>query len=108
LTIEDERAHGLTVIYHIVPAGAAIDDPYAPPSLAQEGFVHCSYAEAVRESAALHFPAGAALEVLAIDPAGLPVEVAETPRGKMPHVRGPIPARAITRRIALKDFLPAS
>jgi len=92
------------VIYHIVGKETAIGDPYAPPSLAKEGFVHCSYREKVRESAALYFPADATLVVLEIDPRGLPVEVAETPRGPMPHVRSAIPAANIVARLPLETF----
>lgn len=70
---------------------------YAPPSLAREGFIHASYKDAVRESARLYFEAGADLRVLAIDPRRLdvPVDVASTPRGPMPHVHGAIPVDAI-------------
>jgi cyclohexyl-isocyanide hydratase len=79
---------------------------YAPPSLAREGFVHCSYRDAVAESARLYFGGAApgALAVLAVDPRRLdaPVEIAETPRGEMPHVRGPIPEDAV-RVLGLGD-----
>ncbi len=80
------------------------DGRYAPPSLAREGFIHASYKDAVAESARLYFPANAELRVLAIDPRRLdaPVEIATTPRGDMPHVRGPIPADAI-KLVALED-----
>jgi uncharacterized protein (DUF952 family) len=85
-------------LYHVKLTGP-LPDPYAPPSLATEGFVHCSYRETVAESARLYFPAGAELEVLQIDPRGLDVEVAQTPRGPMPHVRQAIPASAIVARL---------
>jgi putative intracellular protease/amidase/uncharacterized protein (DUF952 family) len=72
---------------------------YAPPSLAREGFIHASYRDALRESARLHFAGVApdALRVLAIDPRRLdvPIEVAATPRGPMPHVHGAIPRDAV-------------
>ncbi len=75
------------------------DGRYAPPSLATEGFIHASYKDAVRESASLYFEADelARLQILAIDPRRLdmPVELATTPRGPMPHIRGPIPADAV-------------
>ena len=72
-------------------------DRYAPDSLAREGFIHCSYRDAVTESARLYFPEGVILVVLAIDPRLLDVsvDVAATPRGPMPHVCGPIPRAAI-------------
>lgn len=94
--------HGLAprVIYHVVRREDLrwdADDRYRAASLATEGFVHASYREEVAESAALYFPAGAELLVLAIDEKLLdvPVEVVDTPRGPMPHVRGPIPRAAV-------------
>lgn len=90
-------------LYHLLPRHLPLDDPYAPASLAAEGFVHCSYKPAVAESARLHFPPGAALDVLQIDPRRLElrVEDADTPRGPMPHVFGPIPRRAVVARLPL-------
>ncbi|MBX3189342.1 MAG: DUF952 domain-containing protein [Labilithrix sp.] len=87
-------------IFHIVRTeelGWGRDGRYAPPSLAAEGFIHASYRDRVGESARLYFPEGASLRVLAIDPRRLdvPIEIAETPRGPMPHVRGPIPVDAV-------------
>lgn len=77
-----------------------------PASLAREGFVHCSFRDAVAESARRYFPAGVALAVLQIDPRRLdcPLEVADTPRGPMPHVRGAIPGTAIARVWPLADL----
>ena len=74
-----------------------------PASLGREGFVHCSFRDAVRESARLYFPAGVALRVLQIDPRrlGCPVRLADTPRGPMPHVHGPIARPAIARVLTL-------
>lgn len=75
------------------------DGRYAPPSLAGEGFVHASYRDAVSASAGLYFKAAelSQLRVLAIDPRRLdaPIEVADTPRGPMPHIRGSIPVDAV-------------
>jgi putative intracellular protease/amidase/uncharacterized protein (DUF952 family) len=73
------------------------DGRYAPRSFAEEGFIHASYKGVVAESAKLYFPEGARLVVLVIDPRRLdvPVEVVETPRGPMPHIRGSIPSDAI-------------
>lgn len=79
-------------LYHLVPRGTDLGERYSPASLAAEGFVHCSFHDAVRETARLHFPEGAALDVVRIDPrrVGARVELAPTPRGPMPHVHGPI------------------
>jgi putative intracellular protease/amidase/uncharacterized protein (DUF952 family) len=75
------------------------DGRYKAPSLASEGFIHASYKDAVWESARLYFKAEelTRLRVLAIDPRRLdvPIEVADTPRGPMPHIRGPIPVDAV-------------
>jgi cyclohexyl-isocyanide hydratase len=76
------------------------DGRFRPAGLAAEGFIHASYKERAEESARLYFaevPEGE-LRVLAIDPRRLdvPVDVATTPRGAMPHVRGAVPCDAIT------------
>jgi uncharacterized protein (DUF952 family) len=92
-------------LYHLVD-GAAEGDPYAPPSLAREGFIHCSYRPAVRESARLHFAPEARLRVLQIDPrrVGVRLEEAPTPRGPMPHLFGPLPRAAIAATLALDEI----
>ena len=89
-------------LFHLVRAedlGWGSDGRYAPPSLGREGFIHASYKDRVEESARLYFPVGDVprLRVLAIDPRRLdvPVEVADTPRGPMPHVHGSIPVDAV-------------
>lgn len=96
-------------LYHIVPRGTEIADTFAPASLASEGFVHCSLLGEVRESARLHFPEGAALDVLCIDPRRVDarVELAATPRGAMPHIYGAIPRDAIAEVLPL-DALEAA
>jgi cyclohexyl-isocyanide hydratase len=89
-------------IFHLVRAEDLAwesDGRYAPASLAREGFIHASYKDAVAESARLYFVPEdlASLRVLAIDPRRLdvPIEVADTPRGPMPHVHGSIPVDAV-------------
>jgi putative intracellular protease/amidase/uncharacterized protein (DUF952 family) len=89
-------------IFHLVrpeELGWGSDGRYAPPSLATDGFIHASYKDVVRDSAELYFERQElpTLRVLAIDPRRLdvPIEVAETPRGPMPHVRGTIPVDAV-------------
>lgn len=94
-------------IFHVVRSEELAwgkDGRYAPASLAAEGFVHASFRDRVKESARLYFSPGARLRVLAIDPRRLdvPIEVAETPRGPMPHVMGSIPCDAF-RVIDLDD-----
>jgi uncharacterized protein (DUF952 family) len=96
-------------IFHLVRPEELVwtDGRYAPSSLAREGFLHASYRGAVRESAALYFAANErdALKVLAIDTRLLdvPIEIAETPRGPMPHVVGSIPL-ACVRVLDLATF----
>jgi putative intracellular protease/amidase/uncharacterized protein (DUF952 family) len=94
-------------IFHLVRDAELCFDSagrYAPASLATEGFVHGSYREAVPQSARLYFAGGDRPRVLAIDPRRLdvPIDVAETPRGPMPHLRGSI-ARDAVRVISLDD-----
>lgn len=97
-------------LFHIVRASDlswGADGRYAPASLATEGFVHCSYREAVADSARLYFRPDDELRVLVLDPRRLDVRVAVegTPRGPMPHVYGSIPADAV--RVASLDDVAA-
>jgi uncharacterized protein (DUF952 family) len=96
-------------LYHVLPAEVAVDDPYAPPSFAQDGYVHCSFRDDVVASARIYFPAGAALKVLQIDPGrvGCELRVVETPRGPMPHLHGAIPRAAIVRQLTLDQVAAA-
>jgi uncharacterized protein (DUF952 family) len=89
-------------LYHLATEPPP-DGEVAPASLATEGFVHCSYRPAVRESAALYFKPDQRLYVYRIDPRRLEseVRVADTPRGPMPHVHGPIVRDAIHEVVSL-------
>jgi uncharacterized protein (DUF952 family) len=93
-------------LYHLRLASPPPTGRYAPASFASEGFIHASFRDDVLESARLHFPAGASLEVLRIDPRRLDVrvEVVATPRGHMPHIHGSIPVLAIIRVMTLAVF----
>jgi cyclohexyl-isocyanide hydratase len=97
-------------LFHLVrpeELGWGSDGRYAPPSLAAEGFIHASYKDAVAESARLYFKAEErdGLRVLAIDPrrVDVPIDVAATPRGPMPHLRGALPVDAV-RVLGLEDL----
>jgi uncharacterized protein (DUF952 family) len=82
----------------------------APASLASEGFLHASYQPKVEESARLYFPPGEPLVVHQIDPrriAHLRIEVADTPRGPMPHVHGAVPRDAVVRTLAIDEVASA-
>ncbi len=84
-------------LYHLVDAREAPSSRYAPPSLAREGFIHCSWVDALEGTAAKWFAPDAPLVAWRIDPRRLdvPVVVADTPRGPMPHVHGSLPADAV-------------
>jgi putative intracellular protease/amidase/uncharacterized protein (DUF952 family) len=94
-------------LYHLTTTPP--DGDLAPPSLATEGFIHCSYRDAVAESARLYFAPGAALTVLAIDPRRLDALVVEaaTPRGPMPHAHGSVAFDAIKARRTLAEMATA-
>jgi uncharacterized protein (DUF952 family) len=94
-------------LYHALVAADDVGDPYAAASLATEGFVHCSYASLVHESIALYLPKDDPLVIFQIDPRGLTVDLAETPRGPMPHVLTAIPRSAIRERWS-RSTLPST
>jgi putative intracellular protease/amidase/uncharacterized protein (DUF952 family) len=96
-------------LYHLTADARRAGDRYAPASLAGEGFIHCSYRDEVAESARRYFPAGATPTALAIDPRRLdvPVVVADTPRGPMPHVHGAVPVDAIRGELTLDALADA-
>ncbi|MEU4498061.1 DUF952 domain-containing protein [Streptomyces sp. NPDC023998] len=90
------------MLFHVVPVDewtADVDRPYAPASLATEGFVHCS----PDEPAALAIADGLYrdvpdLLVLRIDEFGLGAEVRWEGSADIlfPHVYGPIERAAVT------------
>lgn len=94
-------------LFHVLRAGELRFDAagrYAPPSLEREGFIHASFRDTVAESARLYFGKTDDLQVLVIDRDRLdvPVEIAQTPRGPMPHIHGSV-AREAFSVIALDD-----
>jgi len=93
-------------LYHLRLASTGDAWPYAPKTFFSEGFVHASYRDAVRESATLYFAADARIEVVMIDPRRLdvPIDLATTPRGEMPHIVGPICRAAAVRVVPLEQF----
>lgn len=93
-------------IYHLTDTPRPLTDPYAPPSLFTEGFVHGSFRDAVRESARLYFAHSTDVLVLQLDPRvlGDSVRLADTPRGPMPHIHRPIPLDAIRATLSLDTF----
>jgi uncharacterized protein (DUF952 family) len=63
-------------------------------SLAEVGFVHCSYGHQVAGVGAALFADAADLVLLRIDPAAVPAEIRV--EDGFPHVYGPIPVAAVT------------
>lgn len=82
---------------------------YAPASLAEQGFVHCSYPWQLAEVANRRFADRARLQVLVIDEGRLPVEVrvegVEDIRERFPHVYGPVPVGAV---VAVAEWRPGA
>jgi uncharacterized protein (DUF952 family) len=97
-------------LFHILDRGvwaaAAEAGQYCPPSLASEGFVHCSYAGQVATTANLIFAGRVGLCVVELDPNRLDAEVrVEDSYGSgtaFPHVYGPVPAGAL---VAVHDLV---
>lgn len=97
-------------LLHLVPApdfDADGSQPYAPPSLAAEGFVHCSTVDQVAGTARLLFAGNDDLLLLVVDPRLVDAEVRhEDLYGigqDFPHVYGPIPRTAI---VEVRRFPP--
>lgn len=109
-----------TYILHITTReaweAARSSGEYRAPSLAGEGFIHCSTADQVLRVANALFAGARDLVLLHIDPAALhaplryeppahtpdqPVETTGTER--FPHVYGPINLEAVVR---VTDFIP--
>jgi uncharacterized protein (DUF952 family) len=99
-------------LYHALPheEWERVGESYAPESLAREGFIHASYREAIEASARLYVAPKGACVIVRIDPRALKVriDVADTPRGPMPHVVGPIPRAAIVEAIDLEAWSNAA
>lgn len=68
-------------------------------SLAEEGFVHCSYPDQLAGVAAAFYADAPDLVLLRIDPAKLGAEIRV--EGGFPHVYGPIPVAAVTAAAAV-------
>lgn len=90
-------------------AAVANGGDYAPASLAEQGFVHCSYPWQLAEVANRRFADRARLRVLVIDEGRLPVEVrvegVEDIRERFPHVYGPVPVGAV---VAVVEWRPGA
>jgi uncharacterized protein (DUF952 family) len=93
-----------TMLYHITLKSewqlAGERGWYEAPSLASEGFIHCSYKEQVADTANRYYTGAQGLVLLEIDPAKLDSRwVAEVSTGDAlyPHVYGRINLDAVQR-----------
>lgn len=78
----------------------------APPSLEQEGFVHCSWTEQVAGTVAKHFAGTTGIIALELDPTALGAValVEEDSYGSgqtFPHVYGPVPITAVVAQVVV-------
>ncbi len=99
----------MRLIYHLVPRPVweqAPPGPYVDPSLAAEGFIHCSNAGQVERVATLFFADQPELLVLYLDAAQLGDTLRDEPASALagdnpfpgetfPHVYGPLDRAAI-------------
>ena len=96
------------VLLHITHPEAFSTDwkDYAPESLAQEGFIHCSTVEQILDTANRFYPNDPNLQVLVIDPGKLKAEVRyeNLEGGKIlfPHIYGTLNREAVLKIVRLK------
>lgn len=102
VTPADQLAPG--ALFHLATvaawAGYQAAGQIEAPSLATEGFVHCSWGRQVAGTVAKHFPGATDLLALQLDPAALGevplVEEDSYGSGQaFPHAYGPIPVAAV-------------
>jgi uncharacterized protein (DUF952 family) len=89
-------------IYHLLPQAewerVRAQETYAPRSLAEEGFIHCSTLLQLVPVAERYFAGRGDIIALRVDPARLaiPVRYEESEPGqRFPHVYGPLDLRAV-------------
>jgi uncharacterized protein (DUF952 family) len=91
----------MRMIYHLVTPRAwkeNADQPYRAESLANEGFIHCSFAEQVERSANRFYADAAELVLLHIDADRLSSPLREEASGTgeiFPHIHGPLNRDAV-------------
>ena len=101
ITAKRPRLLPVAPLFHIVaPADWPATGDYCPPSVAEQGFVHLSFADQVEDVANNWYREAQDLVVVELDPTGLPAEVlVEDSYGAgvaFPHGYGPIPVAAAT------------
>lgn len=87
-------------IYHLALRSdweRAPDEDYCVPSLATEGFIHCSLARQVAWAANRFYTDAEGLLVLTLDPGRLssPVKLEPAANDVFPHIYGPINRQAV-------------
>ena len=91
----------MRTIYHLVLRHVWDENaqqPYRPASLADEGFIHCSFAHQVADSANRFYATAVDLLVLHIDAERLTSPVREEASGTgeiFPHIYGPLNRDAV-------------
>jgi uncharacterized protein (DUF952 family) len=99
----------MTIILHIIARGewetAVSHPPYAPPSLASEGFIHCSTLEQVLLPANSLYRGRADLLLLCLDEARIAADVVYEDCYEsgieFPHIYGPLNLEAV---VAIVEF----
>ena len=102
----DLEPHGL---YHLATeaewAAGQASGELAPASLAEEGFVHCSWGSQVQGTVERHFAGVTGLLALHLDAEALDAPlVVEDSYGSgtaYPHVYGPVPVAAVTEVVVI-------
>lgn len=94
----------MATLYHICPEQeweqAQKQGEYRAPSLAAEGFIHCSARSQVAGTAALFFQGQRELMLLVIDRARVDARVQDDDIGNgksFPHIYGPLNLNAVTQ-----------
>ena len=104
----------MDLIYHLAVGtewseSVDLGTPYARStlgkSLAEEGFIHCSFADQVREIADLVYAGRGDVVLLVIDPSAVPAEIRiENCAGgdeRFPHIYGALPITAVVRAVSV-------
>ncbi len=97
-------------IYHLVEEKqwreSKANGDYSPPSLQQDGFIYCSMAEQVIDSANRFYPGSESLLLIKINPGKVPAQIIlEDLHGRgipHPHIYGTLPMRAVEAVIPMK------
>ncbi len=97
---------GRDLIYHLAlaqrwaEAGAEYRWSTIDRTLEQEGFIHCSFADQVADTAARYYAGREDVVLLTIDPALIPSEIKV--EGGFPHIYGPLPTDAVREATAYR------